>query len=78
VHVDDRRLLALVFWDVTMPGVSNAGRRRSHARYGALGVLGSDGGLEDFITHGVTDEQRAAIGALPVGRGLLGALINDA
>jgi PAS domain S-box-containing protein len=48
------------------------------ARYGALGVLGSDGRLEDFITHGVTDEQRAAIGELPVGRGLLGALVSDA
>ena len=48
------------------------------ARYGALGVLGPDGRLEDFITHGVTDEQRAAIGELPVGRGLLGALIRDA
>ena len=48
------------------------------ARYGALGVLGPDGRLEDFVTHGVTDEQRAAIGALPVGRGLLGALISDA
>lgn len=48
------------------------------ATYGALGVLGPDGGLQDFITHGVTEEQRAAIGQLPVGRGLLGALIKDA
>ena len=48
------------------------------ATYGALGVLGPDGGLQDFISHGVTDEQRVAIGRLPVGRGLLGALIKDA
>ena len=48
------------------------------ARYGAVGVLGQDGGLEDFITHGLTDEERAAIGPLPVGRGILGALISDA
>jgi signal transduction histidine kinase len=48
------------------------------ARYGAVGVLGQDGHLEDFITHGLTDEQRAAIGALPIGRGILGALISDA
>lgn len=48
------------------------------ARYGAVGVLGQDGRLEDFITHGLTDEQRAAIGALPIGRGILGALISDA
>jgi len=48
------------------------------ARYGALGVLGTDGMLEDFITHGVTQEERDRIGHLPVGRGILGALIHDA
>lgn len=48
------------------------------AQYGALGVVGEDGRLEDFITRGVTEEQRAAIGSLPVGHGLLGALITDA
>jgi signal transduction histidine kinase len=48
------------------------------ARFGALGVLGTDGMLEDFITHGVTQEERDRIGHLPVGRGILGALIHDA
>jgi signal transduction histidine kinase len=48
------------------------------ARFGALGVLGTDGMLEDFITHGVTQEEHDRIGHLPVGRGILGALIHDA
>jgi signal transduction histidine kinase len=48
------------------------------ARYGALGVLGKDGMIEDFITHGVTQEERDRIGHIPVGRGILGALIHDA
>ena len=48
------------------------------ARYGALGVLGTDGGLADFISRGVTDEQRAAIGDVPHGRGILGLLITEA
>ena len=48
------------------------------ARYGALGVLGTDGGLTDFISMGVTEEQRAAIGDLPHGRGILGLLITEA
>jgi signal transduction histidine kinase len=48
------------------------------ARYGAVGVLGQDGRLEDFITHGLTEDQRAAIGALPIGQGILGALTSDA
>ncbi|HEV2231128.1 MAG TPA: GAF domain-containing sensor histidine kinase [Thermoplasmata archaeon] len=48
------------------------------ARYGALGVIGPDGDLVDFLTTGISDEERARIGALPRGRGLLGALIADA
>lgn len=48
------------------------------AGYGALGVIGSDGDLVDFLTTGITDAERAAIGPLPRGRGLLGAVIQDA
>ena len=48
------------------------------ARYGALGVLGPDGLIEQFVTHGVTEEERRAIGHIPVGKGILGALIHDA
>jgi signal transduction histidine kinase len=48
------------------------------ARHAALGVLGPDGWLEDFITVGVTDQQRAAIGHPPRGHGILGVLIRDA
>lgn len=49
-----------------------------NARYGALGVLGPDGEhLMQFITHGVTAEQRARIGDLPSGHGILGLLIRD-
>jgi len=48
------------------------------ARYGALGVLGRDGVITEFITTGVTEEQRAAIGHIPVGRGIVGVLIDDA
>jgi signal transduction histidine kinase len=48
------------------------------ARYGAIGVLGPDGTITEFITTGVTEAERAAIGHLPVGRGILGVLIEDA
>ena len=47
------------------------------ATYGALGVLDEDGAIEEFITHGVTDEQRAAIGDPPTGKGILGVLIEQ-
>jgi signal transduction histidine kinase len=48
------------------------------ARYGALGVLGPDGQISDFVTTGITEQQRQAIGHLPVGRGILGVLIREA
>jgi signal transduction histidine kinase len=48
------------------------------ARYGALGVLTPDGGsIEDFITVGITPEQRSALGDPPTGHGLLGALTRE-
>src|SRR5215208_4344489 len=48
------------------------------ARYGALGVVGRDGVITEFITTGVSDAERAAIDHIPVGRGILGVLIDDA
>ena len=48
------------------------------ARYGALGVLDEDGEtIERFITEGISDEVRAAIGHPPVGHGILGLLIRE-
>jgi signal transduction histidine kinase len=48
------------------------------ATYGALGVIGPSGeDLVEFVTHGVSDEERAAIGSLPHGRGLLGLIIES-
>ena len=49
------------------------------ARYGALGVIDEEGvALERFLYVGVDEERAAAIGDLPRGRGILGALISDA
>jgi signal transduction histidine kinase len=49
------------------------------AQYVALGVIDETGSqLERFLTHGIDEETHAAIGALPRGRGVLGALIHDA
>jgi signal transduction histidine kinase len=47
------------------------------ARYGALGVIGPDRTVTEFITHGLDDAQHAAIGEPPRGRGVLGLLIDD-
>lgn len=48
------------------------------ARYAALGILDERRGrMERFLTHGVGDDVRRAIGDPPRGRGLLGAVIAD-
>lgn len=48
------------------------------ARYGALGVLRPGGGhLAEFVTHGVTEQERRQIGELPHGHGVLGLLVRE-
>jgi signal transduction histidine kinase len=47
------------------------------ARYAALGVADARGRIERFVTSGITPEIRAAIGEVPHGLGLLGAIIRD-
>jgi signal transduction histidine kinase len=47
------------------------------ARYGALGVIGDDASLTQFITAGVTQEEIDALEHWPHGLGILGLLIKD-
>jgi signal transduction histidine kinase len=47
------------------------------ARYGALGVRGTDHELIEFIYEGIDEPTRERIGPLPQGRGVLGVLIDE-
>jgi signal transduction histidine kinase len=47
------------------------------ATYGALGVIGEQDRLSQFLTVGIDEETRAKIGDLPSGRGILGLLIRE-
>src|SRR6476619_7136844 len=47
------------------------------AQYAALGIVGPHGLIELFITSGISQEQRAAIGPIPRGHGLLGLIIRE-
>ena len=48
------------------------------AKYGAMGVLGPDREhMVEFVTRGLTEEEREAIGDPPTGRGVLGLLIHE-
>jgi len=47
------------------------------ARYGALGVIGEEGTLVEFITTGISAAQKRKIGPEPKGAGVLGILIRE-
>jgi signal transduction histidine kinase len=57
-------------------GIVEAAVTLVDAEYGALGVIGEDRTLVEFVPVGIDDERRERIGALPSGRGLLGELIR--
>jgi len=56
--------------------IASAACEQADARYAALGVLDEDGRLKRFISVGMSDEQIRRIPHPPMGRGLLGALMN--
>ena len=79
-----RRLLAAnqaIVGELSLPAVlrqiADTARVVVGARYAALGVLGTDDRLEQFVHSGVDVQTAAAIGALPSGRGVLGVVIED-
>jgi signal transduction histidine kinase len=65
--------------EAVLQEVADSAREVIGARYAALGVLNPDRtGVSTFVTSGLTPEQRARIGDLPQGKGILGLLIKDA
>ena len=56
--------------------VVDISRELSGARYAALGVLDESGRLKAFLTSGIDETERAAIGELPSDKGLLGAMLE--
>src|SRR5688572_28919126 len=57
--------------------IADLAREVVGARYAALGLADSAGRIYEFITSGLTPQERAAIGPLPRGHGLLGVLIRE-
>ncbi|MGO4596395.1 GAF domain-containing sensor histidine kinase [Terrabacter sp. 2RAF25] len=58
--------------------IVDAARVVSGADYAALGVIGADGRLEQFVHSGMDPATVERIGHLPTGTGVLGAVIDDA
>ncbi len=87
-RLDDERMARLIAFgrsltseldlDAVLDLVLVAARDLTGARYAAVGVLDEDRRhLRQFLTSGVDDETRRAIGDLPSGHGILGLLIDE-
>lgn len=69
-----------LFADLSLDGVlqriTGAAKNLVNARYAALGIPGETGGLDIFITAGLTDEEKQKIPHPPIGRGLIGQIMK--
>ncbi len=63
--------------EAVLQKVVDLSRRVVEARYGALGVFGEDGRIQQFITSGISKEERERIGRWPEGKGLLGLVMRE-
>lgn len=61
----------------TLRHIIDSATSLADARYGALGVVGENHDLVEFVTTGIDEAGIAAIGAEPQGRGVLGLLIAE-
>ena len=63
--------------DAVLKKVVDQARQLVGAKYGALSVVGKDHRIEAFVTSGISTDDRAKIGAPPVGHGLLGVPLYE-
>src|SRR5687768_5792411 len=64
-----RGIAAVQSVDAVLQLIVDRVRELASAQYAALGIVGPFGNIEQFITSGLTEEQRERIGALPRGHG---------
>jgi signal transduction histidine kinase len=62
---------------IVLQRLVNLAREVVPSKYSALGIARPDGYVTEFITSGISATARLAIGPIPQGHGLLGALIRD-
>ena len=70
----NRRISEIWDPDAVLKEIVDGARSLTDARYGAVGVFDGSGHIGEFITSGITPEQRRLLGSLPKGLGLLGYL----
>ncbi|WP_328224338.1 MULTISPECIES: sensor histidine kinase [unclassified Streptomyces] len=63
--------------DVVLRRITESAVTLVDARYGALGVVGEEGKIRQFITVGMDEDTIRTIGHYPDGQGILGLLIKE-
>lgn len=63
--------------DAVLKKVVDEARNLVGAKYGAVSVVDDQGRIEQFVTSGISTEQRAKIGPPPVGHGVLGVVLHE-
>jgi len=76
LHEASLELVKDVSLDHLLERIAKTACEQADARYAALGVLDEDGKLVKFITVGMTDDEIKLIDHPPVGKGLIGELMN--
>ena len=72
-----RGIAGVLDLDRVLQLITDRVRELAHAQYAALGIVDQEGGIERFITSGMTRAERERIGAPPRGLGLLGVIARQ-
>ena len=76
LHQASLELVKDVSLETLLKRIATVACEQSDARYAAVGVLDDEGRLKHFISVGMNDEDIKRMPHPPVGRGLIGALMN--
>ncbi len=76
LHRASLELIKDVSLEHLLERIATTACEQAGARYGALGVLDEDGRLKQFVTVGMSQEELKRLAHPPVGKGLIGALMD--
>ena len=77
LHEAIRTLTSNLSLDMVLQQVADLSKELVSATYSALGILGEDGSLVQFITSGISEAGRERIGDPPEGKGILGVVLRE-
>jgi signal transduction histidine kinase len=72
-----RGIAGLLSVDRVLQLIVDRVRELVDAEYAALGTIDAFGHIDQFVTSGISHEERVAIGGVPRGRGLLGLIVRE-